>query len=96
MASSRGVGSLGTESEKAAVTNHMAQRTCQRQMLVSFPDPIGSSTLSLVDELGNGGFYTKLYPPPMESNCVYEGPFLPVHLSDNRYVCVGYYKKLAG
>lgn len=72
-------------SGKPVITNDLAQRSYQVQMLVSLPDPVGSTTSTLIDELGNGGFYTKQYPPPIESNCMPGGPFLPVILFDKRY-----------
>ena len=67
------------------VTNSYVRKNYQVQMLDSFPDPIGSNTLSLIDELGNGGLHSKLYPPPLEFNCTYGGPSLPVMLSEKRY-----------
>ena len=72
-------------SEKSVITNDLAQRNYPANLLNSLPDPTGSSTLTLIDELGNGGFHTKLYPPPTESNCTCGGPFLPLIFSDNRY-----------
>ena len=56
----------------------------ERRFLASYPDPVGTDTLTLVDELGNGGFHSKLYSAPIESYHIYSGPTLPVSLFRNR------------
>ena len=70
---------------EADITDAFCQQYYQPQMLGSVSDPIDSTTLTLFDELGNGGIYSKLYPPPFESNYIYGGPSMPVISSQKRY-----------
>ena len=56
----------------------------ERRYLSSYPDPTGSISLTLVDELGNGGLHSKLYTAPIESYHIHNGPTLPVALSRER------------
>lgn len=72
------------EKEDAEVTNAFCQQYYQPQMLGSVSDPIDSTTLTLIDELGNGGIHSKIYPPPFESKHIYGGTSMPVILSQNR------------
>ena len=71
-------------SDGPELSNELYNSKYQRRHLASFPDPIGLSTLSLTDELGNGGFHSKMHSAPYEANPIYNGPMLPVILSKNR------------
>ena len=56
----------------------------ERRFLASYPDPTGPTTLTLIDELGNGGLHSKLRTAPIESYHIHNGPTLPVVLSRER------------
>ena len=76
---------VSVEKMEADVTNAFCQLYYQPQMLGSVADPIDSTSLTLIDEMGNGGIHSKLYPPPIESNYIHGGPLMPVISSQNRY-----------
>ena len=67
-----------TPDEHPDICNISVNKRYQTRHLASFPDPLDLNTLTLIDELGNGGFHSKLYNAPFESNHVYGGPTLPV------------------
>ena len=74
------------KNRKAVITSTLASSTCQRQMLVSTPDPLHPSTLTLLNGLGSGGFQAGLYPSPLEAYSIPQGPFLPLEPAGyNRY-----------
>ena len=56
----------------------------ERRYLASYPDPTGQDTLTLIDELGNGGLHSKLRSVATESYHIYNGPTIPVILSRDR------------
>ena len=70
------------KSSNEVITSTWALERYQKHMLISIPDPLEPCTLTLIDEFGNGGLQSKLYPPPIEANCVYRGPLLPLILSN--------------
>ena len=71
--------------DEAELTNISCRKDFSTPLLVSYPGPVSDITSTLADELGNGGFYSKLHPPPLESYCNFGGPALPVIFSEQRY-----------
>ena len=71
--------------DEAELTNISCRKDFSTPLLVSYPGPVSEITSTLADELGNGGFYSKLHPPPLESYCNFGGPALPVIFSEQRY-----------
>ena len=70
------------KSNNGVITSVWAHDRYQKHMLISIPEPLDPCTRTLIDEFGNGGLQSKLYPPPIEANCVYRGPLLPLVLSN--------------
>ena len=81
--------------DKLVITSTLASNTCQRQMLVSTPEPLHPSTLTLLDGFGNGGFQAGLYQPPLEAYSVHQGPFLPLESAVYERYGVSAFGKLA-
>ena len=70
--------------EKTDSDDELQYKQYERRFLASYPDPTGPNTLTLIDELGNGGFHSKLRTAPIESYHIHNGPTLPVMLSRDR------------
>ena len=74
--------------DEAELTNISCRKDFSTPLLVSYPGPVSEITSTLADELGNGGFHSKLHPPPLESYCNFGGPALPVIFSEQKYAII--------